>query len=370
MTSSYGPDNSSGFTILDDPHVYDKLDPSAMSQRLMRMAHHCRTAFDEVRAIKRPYSDRCFKAVVVAGMGGSGAVGDLVSDLALATKGIAPIFSWRDYGLPPWVNAETLIIASSYSGQTRETLSAFKMALKEGLPVIALTGGGTLESLASQQNVPVIPIRKVGEPRVSVGYSFVALTVLLERLGLLADMLLDIDALALFVDELSRDYGTTNPQSGNRAKLLANEIKGRFPVIYGGGLFAGMARLWKNNINENAKTWALADTLPELSHNGISAYSSQTKILDNATVFFLSSRLLSSALLDGYTITADLLAEAGIPNTVIESSEPDVLTQMMSFLTLGNWVSYYLAILNKVDPSPVPTIDQFKKSLGVNKGEL
>ncbi len=351
-------------SLLDEPGIYDRRDPSAMRQRLRGLGEQCREAWRQVETIGLPDSYGRVRTVVLAGMGGSAVGGDLMADLAAALGVRLPICTWRDYGLPLWVDRSTLVIASSYSGETEETLSAFHAALERGVPVVALTSGGTLKNLAQTNSVPIIHIACETEPRLALGYSFVAPVALLVLLGLFPNMHSEVQKAAEMLDTVGRSWSERTPQEKNRAKVLASQVAGHLPVVYGGGLLAGAARRWKTDINENAKSWAAAEILPEASHNAVTGYAMPDSVRKNAFVIFLRSSLLPPRIRLRYQVIAELLDRADVGYTFVDAQGSEPLDHILSTVCLGAWVSYYLAMLYGVDPSRVPGIDRLKQRLG------
>ena len=299
---------------LDNQDIYEQRDPSRMRERLRGLGRQCRDASQQVGGLKLPdaYSKVC--ALVLAGVGGSGIGGDLLADLGAAEGARLPIFTWRDYGLPQWVDRDTLVIVSSYSGETEETLSAFHTAVERGAQIVVMTSGGTLQKLAEAQDIPVIHVPYEGEARLALGYALVAPVALLAALGLLPEMEGEVQDTAALIDGMAMLCSEDRPQSENIAKALASQACGRLPVIYGGDLLAGAARRWKNDINENAKSWAVAETFPELGHNSITAFGFPDCIRNNVTVFFLRPSLLLPRTNLRYQVAVELLDQHRVPH--------------------------------------------------------
>ena len=258
---------------LDDPRTYSTLDPTNLGKRLWDLPGQCEAAWQQTKAVTLPRFPTPSSHVIIAGMGGSAIAGDLVADLA-ALQGTVPITVVRDIRLPFALDDHSLVIACSYSGNTKETLSLFHQAVEEQATVVAVTGGGVLAQRATELGVPLLPVNTPGEPRSAVGYNLMILLGLLDRLELVetkeADVQTAVAALAQHIAQLV----STNPTKDNPAKQLAQEVEGKLPMVYGGGLFRGVARRWKTQFNENAKVWAFFETIPELLHNSVEAYSS------------------------------------------------------------------------------------------------
>ncbi len=350
-------------TNLDDPSLYARLDPSGMGQRLASLPRQVRLAWRDARALSLPSSYRSVDKVVLVGMGGSGVGGDLLGDL-LALEPAGPVFAvCRDYRLPSWVDAKTLVIASSYSGNTEETLACFRDALGRSAKVVAVTAGGHLQQEAQSHGVPLLSINYQGEPRSALGFSFLAPLALLQGLGLAPDQAAALEEAIILLEGVLRRYGPGQPAEGNEAKRLARDLEGRLVVVYGAGFLGGVARRWKTQINENAKGWAFAEALPELNHNAILGYQFPRALAAGVFVVLLHSPLLGGRVSARYPITMELLQRAGVPHQLVKVEGVAPLAQVLGAIALGDWTSYYLAVLNGVDPAPVEAIEYLKGRL-------
>ncbi len=326
------------------------------------MSQQCREAWHGALDLSLPSDYAAVDRVVILGMGGSAIGGDLVRSLAL-TQGRAPVSVHRDYGLPPGVDARTLVIASSYSGKTEETLSAFTEALQTPAKKVVITTGGNLKALAEENRVPVFTFHYKAEPRAALGYSFFPILAIFHRLGLMSTPSQDVDETIEVLQKLSAVLDKGVPQRINLAKQLATKLLGRLVIIYGAGILSQVAFRWKTQFNENSKTCAFSECLPELNHNAVVGYRFPLWLGEKAFVILLSSPRLHSRTLMRYNVTGELLASAGIAYEVVHARGESPLAQIMSTVLFGDYVSYYLAMLNEVDPSPVAAIDYLKGRL-------
>ena len=347
---------------LDDQQTYSRLDPSGLRMRLRGLPAQCRNVALAVAELELPQDLRTAPHVVVAGMGGSAIGGDLLVGLASHLTSV-PIVVWRDYDLPSFVGENTLVLACSYSGGTEETLSGFQRAISVGAKTIAITSGGALRDEADRKGVPVLGIGFRGEPRSAIGYSFLAPLLLLSKLGLIPDQANRVEAAATQLDGLLLEVGDEVPQPANPAKNLAQDLLGRMPVIFGGGIFTGVARRWKTQINENAKTWAAMELLPEAHHNTVVGLGLPEAARSNTFAILLQPDTLRDRMALRYQITANLLEEAGIPYKVIGNLGGGPLCQILGAVLFGDYTSYYLALLQDIDPSPVKAIDGVRAKL-------
>lgn len=347
---------------LDDLHILHANDPGDMLRRIEELPSQLQTAWATIQRVDLPNAYRDVDSVVIAGMGGSAIGGSLISALADAESAI-PIAVSRGYDLPAYVGENTLIIASSYSGNTEETLSAVDEALQVGARLIAVTTGGHLLQLARDQGFPLVTFDYDSPPRAALGHSFGLLLGLLDRLGLVEAKAADVTEAVDVLTRLQRVVQPGVPSTRNPAKDVAEQLMGRIPVIYGAGITVPVARRWKGQFNENAKTMAAYDELPELNHNSVEGYQYPAGLADTLCVVMLRSTLDSSAIQARFEATAGLLQDAGLSCVSFTAWGYTATSQMLSTIHYGDFVSYYLAALNGVDPTPVRKISHLKREL-------
>ena len=363
------PDESTSMTpnrvkLLDDPSLYPRIDSTDLRQRLRSFPCQCRSAWDEAFAFDVPRDYASARKVVVLGMGGSAIGGDLLADLASAENRL-PISVCRDYQIPSYVDSDTLVLACSYSGETEETISGFQQALSRGSKVIAITRGGTLARRAREHGVPLFTVRYEGEPRSALGYSFITPTALLIKLGLMPDMTTEFQGAIGDLDGFVTELDVESPSQKNPAKALASLLLDRVIVIYGAGIFGAVARRWKTQFNENSKVWAFFEMLPEVHHNSVAGYGLPEEVKSRAFVILLRPGFLHPKTCRGYDVTRELLDKESVAHDTVDSRGDSAIGQMLSGVLLGDYVSYYLALLQGVDPSPVANIDFVKERLAV-----
>jgi len=300
--------------------------------------------------------------VVILGMGGSAICGDLVGSLvALEVK--LPILTHRGYDLPAFVDDKTLVIVSSYSGMTEETLSSFEQALKTESKKLVITTGGKLKSLAEQNGVPVFTFDYKAQPRAALPFSFLPILAFLQRLGFIGDRSPDVAEVVQVLQELLQRIEEGVPASHNLAKQLAQRLYANLAVIYGGGILAEVARRWKTQLNENSKAWAFYEVFPELNHNAVVGYQFPEELASRIAVVLLRSASLPQQIKLRYQVTCQLLDRANVSYQIVDGEGSSPLSQIMSLVLFGDFISYYLAILYNIDPSPVKAIDYLKEQL-------
>jgi glucose/mannose-6-phosphate isomerase len=348
---------------LDHPRTHERGDPGGMRERIAHFPTLLQKGWDAAGALRLPASYREATTVLCHGMGGSAIAGDLAADLLRYDSKAPPLTVHRDYGLPAWVDERTLVIASSASGGTEETLSGLPLALERRAKVVALTGGGALAEKATAAGLPVCPVPLSGPPRTLLPYALGALLRLLSGLGMAALDEAGFRAAAQHVAALQKRLDPSIGTAQNSAKALAHAMRGRLPVIYGSHVLAAVGRRWKGQLNENAKSPAFAEELPEAHHNSVVGLGGTHPELQRLFVVLLTPRSAPERLRLRALLTADMLAEQSIPYHSIEPSGGTPLAEVLEATLLGDYVSYYLALLDGQDPTPITAIDRIKARL-------
>jgi glucose/mannose-6-phosphate isomerase len=347
---------------LDNASVYRRFDKSGMLDHLHGFPEQCQKAWEKVLKFELPHEYTEISNVVILGMGGSAIGGDIVRRLALAESKV-PVWVHRDYGLPTFVDTSTLVIASSYSGNTEETLSAFTKALGTQSKKLVITSGGKLKQLAEQEDIPTFVIDYQAPPRAAFPHNFIPLVGIFQKLGLLGDKSADVPESVDVLKKLSRDFIETKPLVSNPAKQVAAKLWGRVAVIYGAEMLSEVAQRWKTEFNENSKAWSFFESFPELNHNAVVGYEFPLEVKERMIVIMLRSSSLRPRNLLRYDVTAKLLAKAGIAYEFAEAIGKSALAKVLSLILQGDYASFYLAILNEVDPKSTDAINFIKQYL-------
>jgi glucose/mannose-6-phosphate isomerase len=298
--------------------------------------------------------------LIVAGMGGS-AIGGALAQAALGDRASRPIAVARGYGLPAWTTPETMVLCSSYSGNTEETLAAFDAAGALGAPRVVATTGGKLAAAARADGVPVIPLPGGFQPRAAVAYALVVALEVASLCGVGERLHSEIDVAAARTEELLGVWGPGGSQE-DYPKELACGLHGTVPQIAGSGLTAPIAYRWKTQINENAKMPAFAHELPELDHNEIVGWQAASE-LGRFSAVFLDDSDLHPRIRQRIELTRGLIVADAAATFRIESEGGTATERLLSLVVLGDLVSLYLAVLRGVDPTPVPVIESLKSAL-------
>lgn len=335
-------------------------DPEDMLGRIKELPKQIRDAWQVTRASQLPPAYGDVRNVTVIGMGGSAIGGDLAASL-LADELKVPMSVHRDYGLPAFVGRDSLVIASSYSGNTEETLSAFEEARKRGAKLLALTTGGTLATQARAANYPVVTFSYKARPRATLGYSLGLVLGSLTRLGLIRDLSADIDA--AIADLAKLEERVHEGARTNDAKKLAIELYGRIVFAYGAGVMGVMARRVKGQWNENAKNWSAYDVMSELNHNAVVGFPNPQLARESITVLLLRSDRDNPRHKIRFDVTRELLDRASIQHKSLQFGGTNLLSEVLQMTLFTDYVSFYVALLNGADPSPNTAIDHLKERL-------
>jgi glucose/mannose-6-phosphate isomerase len=347
-------------TILDDPAAMRRADPSDMLAAVAGLPGQVEDGWRISRSIELPWERP--RSVALLGMGGSAIGGDLVRGV-WSDRLTVPLEVVRGYDLPAWVGSDSLVIASSYSGATEETISAFGAALERRCPVAVITTGGPLAEVARRAGLPLVTFPGAGSPRASVGYSMALLAGLLERAGVLPLEDAELAAAVRSATAMAGRCGPDVPTADNPAKRLAWSLVDRLVVIAASGALAPVARRWKAQINENGKSIAVLEELPEATHNTVVGFEQPESVRDHLFVVFLEGRSDHPRNDRRAALIADLLATGHIAHETVRFDEDGRLAEALSAMVLGDHVSVYLAFMYGIDPSPVEVIDHIKARL-------
>jgi len=352
-------------TRLDDAERIHTSDPENMYSRIFDLPQQMTEALEIAKGWDIPVDDFSgVTGIVVVGMGGSAIGGDLVRTLS-GSELLIPFQVCRHYRLPEYVNDKTLVIASSYSGNTEETLAALDDALGRKAMIVAITTGGMLGEIAKLKDIPTARIPAGLQPRAAIGYSFIPILILLEKLGLFKNKAAQVTQTVAHLQSLRDGYSIAEPSEKNPAKQLALQMHGKIPIIYSGPTLTDVIGIrWKGQICENAKNMAFANNYSEFNHNELVGWSDTIAAhKDHFVVIHLKDAGDHPKITRRMQIVRDIIEKQKVPVYEVESIGNNPLERMFSLIQLGDFVSFYLAILNEVDPTPVEAIETLKKAL-------
>lgn len=306
----------------------------------------------------QPSSD--IKNVVVAGMGGSALAACILRSWPQLN---VPFQVVRDYDIPSYVGKDTLFIASSYSGNTEETLSALNQAIQKNAQIAIIDAGGHLAKIAAEKDYALYQIPSGLQPRMAMFYNLAALVQLLEPTGLIGkDRIDELRAAGEWLNQQTISWKPDVATKDNQAKRIAQELMGKSVVVYSGPLLSTAGYKWKININEDAKQVAWCNQLPEFNHNEMLGWIQQP-VQKPYAVIDLRSNLEDERIQKRFEVTERLLSGKRPAPIVVQAKGDNLLQQLLWTITLGDYVSVYLALLNGLDPTPVDLVEKFKKLL-------
>src|SRR5665648_307753 len=362
--------NKNDINILNLDGDFSELDKANMIKLLEEFPQKMRDALRlgeefsiPTNFLPAPDSTRSFQNIVVLGMGGSAIGGDLLSDY-LADELSIPIVVIRGYNIPKFVDENSLVFAVSYSGNTEETFSTLKKCLEAKATVIALTSGGKFMDFSQKYSFPVIKVPAGIQPRAAISYLFFPVLKAIERLGLIEQRESEIEETFNILQELSQEYSAKSPSENNLAKKVALSLYQHLPLVYGSeGLLKSVAMRWKTQINENSKWPCFWNVFPELDHNEIVGYEIENSMNRQVKIVYLQDKEGSLRVEQRREITRKIIENKVAEFIVCPTKGKGKMSRMFSLIYLGDLVSYYLAILNQIDPSPVVCIEDLKKEL-------
>jgi glucose/mannose-6-phosphate isomerase len=342
-----------------DRAAFDAVDPQGMLGDVLAQPLQLGDALWRAQSAGIRPGD-CAAGLVVCGMGGSAIGGDLAV-AALGDRATRPISVVRGYALQAWTPPEALVLCSSYSGQTEETLACFEAAGAAGARRVVLTTGGALAEAARAEGVPVIGVPAGMQPRAAVLYGTIGTLVCAAACGAAPGLHSEIDMAPGLLERLVEEWGPDAPEEA-LPKRIARELRGQVPVVHGAGPTAAVARRWHTQMNENAKLPATWSELPEANHNEICAWERGAALAPLAAVF-LEDPDQHPRVGRRIELMCEEVARAGAPTVVVPAHGDSRLERVLAQVLLGDLVSVYLAALDGIDPTPVEAILRLREAL-------
>lgn len=346
---------------LDDAAAVRDADPQGMLDAVVSMSGHCRDGYAIGRDVSELPSADGLTSIVFCGMGGSAIAGDVVRAL-YATRVRLPITVVRSPELPAYADHNALIVASSFSGNTAETLALFEEAVERGCRLVVVASGGELAERAERLEVAVVRVPTMPMPRAAFGYLTLGALGALESIGLIPRIQADVDDAARELDSVVAREGPAAPEAGNASKRLALRLEDRVPVIWGAdGLAATAASRWKTQFNENAKVPAFSSVLPELDHNEVVGWSAGSGA--SFAVIALREQGEHHSVSARFPPSLQVAAASGAQVEEIWARGRSPLARLLTLVQTGDLVTTYHAIARGVDPAPIDAIVRLKSVL-------
>jgi len=339
-----------------------QIDPQDMFGAIYRFPKQMKEAIEIGKKINLQNDYSACTNIVVAGMGGSAIGGDVVKTIARLELTL-PFYVNRNYLLPNWANEKTLVICSSYSGNTEESLSAYEDALKKGAMVCGISTGGKLSENIKSKGFDLIEIPGGLQPRAALAYSFIPMLYLFNKIGLISNLLIDDLSNSIIHLEKKRDTYSVGDVS-NPIYKMAKDIYGMIPIIYGiTDTTVVVALRWKGQFCENSKMLAYHNEIPELNHNEIVGWGNNPDLLSEMSVIWLKDKNDNKRAQFRQDITKAILNDIGIIQHEVSAEGDTDIDRLLNLINYGDWLSYWCAILHTTDPSPVEKINKLKKAL-------
>lgn len=342
-------------SILDSPEGMSEIDKGRMIEQIMGFPEHLSSALCSEIDVQFSGDTIC-----LCGMGGSAISGDILADY-VARESDFLMSVLRGTELPRWVGDDALLVAVSYSGNTKEVLRVFDQALKKDLNTVAVTSGGRLMEICEENGIPVTKVPGGFQPRAALGFLLGSTARVLESAGVIpaaTELGGMIETLKRIQDTISSD----EPTERNVAKRVAIGLEDTVPVIYATSEMRSAAMRWHTQINENSKMMAFTGEVPECNHNHIVGWM-EGRMETRCHPVFLRSGTDDPEMADIMSITIEVLEEGGKSPIVLDFDEGSSLHNLMAAIMVGDFVSFYLAMLNGVDPLPVESIQDLKSRM-------
>ena len=347
-----------------DPDLL-KHDSSDMLSKVASLPEQLRSGMALAAEAWGPLKGLRPRHLVIAGMGGSAIGAEILRSFALDRLEV-PISIFRGYDLPRFVGKDSLVVCSSYSGNTAEALACFDSAIESGAGLACVCSGGDLLERAKEHSIPCLKLPGGYPPRAAVGYSFAALLGLVVHTGMMEHGEDEVAECSETLEGLSEVYSSAGT-GGNAALLLARSLLDRVPLVYCGDCLAAVALRWKNQFCENSKKLAFVGILPEMTHNDIMGWEVDLKGIEPGVVFLRSARE-HPGVAARFPFLREVVTKTGDFCGEFWGGGAGLLTQIFSLIVLGDYVSVYLALLRGLDPTPIDTIDEMKSRM--KKGNL
>jgi glucose/mannose-6-phosphate isomerase len=337
-------------------------DPSGMRNLLVEFPDQIENAVRIGKAARMPYRASAIDAIVLTGLGGSAIGGDVLRSY-LADSLDVPFIVNRNYVLPEFVGPRTLVIVASYSGSTEETIAAHQDANRRKAKVLCISSNGETAKMAAQRKQPLITIPKGFPPRTALGYAFFPPLVALTTMGFIRSRDKEIRETVRLLRRLAGVYGSLT-RKDNLALETAKKLYNKLPIIYSAADRLDVVNTrWRGQLAENSKVLAFGHVLPEMNHNELVGWKALKRQMEDMAVVFLRDKGDHERITIRAGITKSIVGEYAGRVLELESQGVSPLARMFSLIYLGDWVSYYLALMNGVDPTPVRVIDYLKREL-------
>lgn len=329
-------------------------------------------AFVEASKIQVPESYKDIKNIVMCGMGGSG-LGARVIESLYGNSIKYPLLRVNDYNIPSYVDENSLVICSSYSGETEETISNARQAIEKDAKWMAIGTGNSLIKLAQENGVPYYQINPKynpsNQPRMAIGYSIIGQLVMVSKIGLFDLNKEDVNNIIKVMENVKNKNGINVTEPNNETKMLAQKIRDKIIIFVSSEHLIGATHVVNNQHNENAKNLTLDFAIPELNHHLMEGLKHPDTNKKNIFFIFINSDNYSERISERFAVTKEVVLKNNIENYSFKTTASEKLTQVFEVIQFGAYLNFYLSMLHGQDPAPIPWVDYFKEKLGQPLGK-
>lgn len=349
------------------PDAIGKIDKSDMLRLLLDFPGQCRNALDIAQKSEILFDKRGFGKIVFVGLGGSAIGADVVSSYLYSESSI-PINVYREYRLPAYVDSSTLVFVLSYSGNTEEVLGAYGQAKEKGAVIIAISSGGRLKDAAQKDGITFIQVPQGLPPRCAIGYLSIVPLCVLSKLRIIKNVSAYVTDMIEVLELLNKNV--LNPSVGvknNIAKAVALKLFNKFVVVYSGSLhFDVCVRRFRAQLSENSKALASSHVFPEMGHGEIEGWKNPKRLFKDFAVLVFRDKQMHPRVAKSIDIADGIIRKENVRTLEVWSEGNSLLSRIFSLIYIGDFISYYLAILYKIDPASIERIGYLKKRLAEN----
>lgn len=353
-------------SVLDDPKTYKQLDTSSIYDSLSKIGRQFESGWHDAQFANLAIELDDINNIVFVGMGGSNLSAKIVHSLSPLILTV-PFEVVANYRLPAYSSKSTLVILASYSGNTEETMSCAQDAVRRGCKIVSITTGGKLKDYSILEHIPLIHIddkfNPSHSPRAGIGITTGALVSLLIRINQKAYTHFDTKEISHTIERSVDLTSQTKSASENPAKILAQKHRGQGVIIFSANHLDGISQVASNFINESAKSFSAHFSLPDLNHHLLEGMEFPLSLKDNISILMIISSLYPEKIQKRFEITKEILLKQKYHVTVIKPESEDLVLQTFESLVFLIMFSYYLSIVNKVNPGSNPWVDYFKNKL-------
>ena len=358
--------------ILNSREEIAKLDTENVLGSVEALPEQCVDAWSKASEVTVPDYYKDVNKTIFSGMGGSG-LGARFIESVFFKELKYPLIRVNDYNLPGYVDEHSLVVCSSYSGTTEETVENAKQAIEKRAKWMAIGTGNTIIEMAEEKKVPYYKIEPLynpsNQPRMAIGYSIIGQLVLAGKCGVIDITQGDVSVAVRYMKEVQDKCRQEISTESNPAKQLAMKLKGKIIMYVAAEHLTGAIHTVNNQLNENAKNISFDVQIPELNHHLMEGLKHPEVNSNNLFVFFANSALYGERIKKRFEVTSDIVSKNNIEFYEYKSNSDDAMSQAFQLIQFGAYVNFYLSMLYGQNPAPIPWVDYFKKQMGQSLGK-